>query len=97
MHLDEHIMLVKKFARKRHNDFATAEFTRCVPTQFFLLTTVIIYTKGQCFLTVEDVKQKSLSELKAVPKNACLKYFEDYKMPGLIVSHSTEVTLKGVV
>ena len=35
--------------------------------------------------------------LKAVPKSAYVKYFDDCKTAGLIVLHLTETTLKGAV
>jgi len=35
--------------------------------------------KGWRFATIEEIKTTSLEELKAIPKSACQKCFEDWK------------------
>ena len=49
------------------------------------------YYKGQRFVTVEDVKEKKLlNKLKALPKSAFKRCFEDWKDVGIIVLYTTE-------
>ena len=35
--------------------------------------------KGQCFVTAEDIKQKSLSECKAISQSVFQKFFENWE------------------
>jgi len=49
------------------------------PRDFFLFPKLKIPMKGQRFTTIEEIKTASLRELKAIPKSAYQKCFEDWK------------------
>ena len=49
------------------------------PCDFFLLPKLKKPMKGQRFATIEEIKTALLEELKAIPKSAYAKCFEDWK------------------
>jgi hypothetical protein len=46
---------------------------------FFLYTKLKFVLKGQQFKSVEEIKEKSLAELRSIPKEAFQKCFENWK------------------
>ena len=49
------------------------------PANFFLFPKLKTPMIGKRFVTIEKIKEKSKQELKAIPKIAFLKCFEDWK------------------
>ena len=49
------------------------------PYDFFLFPKLKKPMKGRRFATIEEIKTASLEELKAIPKSAYQKCFEDWK------------------
>ena len=49
------------------------------PCDFFLFPKLKRPMKERRFATIEEIKTTSLEELKAIPKSACQKCFEDWK------------------
>ena len=69
MHQDAGRCLYKNFRQKNNNrnDTATTVFNSYIPVWSFLFLVIKSTTEGH-FETVEDVKQKLLSDLNAIPK-----------------------------
>ena len=49
------------------------------PCDFFLFPKLKMPMKGKRFDTIDELKKKSVEELKAIPINAFKKCFEDWK------------------
>ena len=49
------------------------------PCDFFLFPRLKGHMKGRRFATIDEIKTKSLREIKNIPKSACQKCFEDWK------------------
>ena len=49
------------------------------PADFFFFPKLKTPLKGKRFSTIEEIKEKSIQELLAIPKSAFQKYFEDWK------------------
>ena len=47
------------------------------PAVFFLLAKLKTLKKGKCFVTIEEIKEKSKQELLAIPKSTFEKCCED--------------------
>ena len=71
--------------------------TVLISSDFFLFPKLEIPMKGNRFVTIEEIKEKSKQELLAIPKWAFQKCFEDWKKRWhkCVISEGGRVTLKG--
>ncbi|XP_060521942.1 uncharacterized protein LOC132699316 [Cylas formicarius] len=69
-------------------------FTGYGPCDFFLFPKLKKPMKGRRFGIIEEIKKKSLEELKAIPENAYHKYSEDWKKRGAFLCYRCHQTSK---
>ena len=52
--------------------------TDMAPADFFLIPKLKLPLRGIRFQSIEDIKENSRRELKLIPENAFIKYFDDW-------------------